>query len=70
MPQVASARLVPLRRQGPSPGLELQRKSGHAEPMKRGFVYIMANRRNGVVYIGSTADLLKRLDERSGGDRS
>jgi putative endonuclease len=28
--------------------------------MKQGFVYVMASRRNRVVYIGSTADLLKR----------
>ena len=28
--------------------------------MKRGFVYIMANRRNGTIYIGSTSDLVQR----------
>jgi putative endonuclease len=28
--------------------------------MKSGFVYIVASRRNGTVYIGSTSDLVKR----------
>jgi putative endonuclease len=35
--------------------------------MKRGFVYIMANRRNGVVYIGCTSDLVKRAWEHRNG---
>lgn len=29
--------------------------------MKRGFVYIMANRRNGTIYTGSTSDLVQRV---------
>jgi len=30
---------------------------------KAGYVYIMASRRNGTVYIGSTSDLMKRVWE-------
>lgn len=29
--------------------------------MKRGFVYIMANRRNGTIYTGSTSNLVQRV---------
>ena len=36
--------------------------------MKRGFVYIMANRKNGTIYIGATSNLIGRVDQhRSGG---
>jgi putative endonuclease len=31
--------------------------------MKAGYVYIMASRKNGTIYIGSTSDLLKRTYE-------
>ena len=31
--------------------------------MKAGFVYIMANRKNGTIYLGVTSDLVKRAFE-------
>ena len=51
---------MPLRRQGPSRGLALQRQSAHAETVKGGYVYIMASGRNGTIYIGSTSELVQR----------
>ena len=35
--------------------------------MKAGFVYIMANRKNGAIYIGVTSDLVKRTWEHRNG---
>jgi putative endonuclease len=31
--------------------------------MKRGFVYMMANRKNGTIYTGVASDLIKRVHE-------
>ena len=30
---------------------------------KKGYLYILANRRNGTLYVGVTADLVKRIEE-------
>ena len=35
--------------------------------MKAGFVYIMANRKNGAIYIGVTSDFVKRVWEHRSG---
>ena len=35
--------------------------------MKAGFVYVMANRKNGAIYIGVTSDLVKRVWEHRNG---
>ncbi len=31
--------------------------------MKKGYVYILASKKNGTIYIGVTSDMAKRLDE-------
>jgi putative endonuclease len=38
-------------------------KRRHAFPMKGGWVYILTNKRNGVLYVGVTADLPKHAWE-------
>jgi putative endonuclease len=39
--------------------------------MPKGFVYILASKRNGTLYIGITSDLLRRMEEhRKGGGSS
>ena len=35
--------------------------------MKPGFVYILTNRKNGVLYIGVTDDLVKRIEQHCSG---
>ena len=35
--------------------------------MKSGFVYIMANRKNGTIYVGATSDLIKRVHQHRDG---
>ena len=38
--------------------------------MKAGYVYIIANRKNGAIYIGVTSDLVKRVwEHREGRNR-
>lgn len=36
--------------------------------MKEGFVYILTNRKDGVLYIGVTDDLARRLEQHRSGD--
>ena len=36
--------------------------------MKAGFVYMMANRKNGTIYIGVTSDLILRLHQHRAGE--
>jgi putative endonuclease len=38
--------------------------------MPSGFVYILASKRNGTLYIGVTSDLLKRMEQHAKGEGS
>jgi putative endonuclease len=39
----------------------------HSQPMKAGWVYILTNRPNGTLYVGVTADLVRRVQQHRDG---
>jgi putative endonuclease len=46
------------------------KKADHSKIMPSGFVYILASKKNGTLYIGVTSDLLKRMEQHRMGEGS
>ncbi len=42
---------------------EERKRRGNPENMKKGYVYILFNKRNGTLYTGVTSDIVKRIYE-------
>ena len=43
--------------------MDNSRKKTYNDPMKKGFIYILSNKTDEVLYVGVTSDLLRRLYE-------